>query len=164
MATIELDTFLSSEGAGPGPSTLRHRRRSEEGKHAESPVVRNPPLGTTVATAGLSPRFTTLALPHKYDHLPLVTKLWLQSRVVDKPPDTGSTAGSDDEEEDDVKLAPPGAARKITWRNFKIQLDLLRLLGPRCISLLLQQRAVLAVPGFLYIVSILADGLVPSAS
>lgn len=171
MADIKLDPLIDSEGAGPGPSTLRHRRKSQEGKLAGSLVLRDPPLRRAVTTTGLSHCFTTFTLPPKYDRYTLVTRLWLQSRVVGSSPapsssaDKGRGKGSDDENEDEsIVLAPAGEARQITWRNLKIALDLTRTLGPCCVDLVLQHKAVLGLPAVVYILSLVVEGLTPAAS
>lgn len=153
MATVELDVF-DPPGGGPGPSTLRHRQRRRVHEERNN-GARDPPMTPAVAT-GLR-LLTTFTLPPKYDHLPVVSRLWLQSRVLDPPPDTW-------EDEGDVALAPAGEARRITWRNFKIGADIIHLLGPRTAALILQYRSVLALPSLVYLTSVVADGVVPAAA
>lgn len=165
MTAIELDTIVDSEGAGPGPSTLRHRQESHEAKRGATSRSRDRPVGVTVATTlGLTHCFTTFTLPSEYDRFPLVARLWLQSRV--RPPSSWSNADddSDDEEDEGIKLIPAAEARKITWANFKVSLDLLRLLGPRVSELIWEHRDVLALPSFVYLLSVVADGVVPAAA
>jgi hypothetical protein len=103
-------------------------------------------------TVGLG-LLTTFTLPPEYDHQPVVSRLWLQSRVLST--DTGS---------DELDLAPAGQARKISWRNFTIGVDILRLLGPKTVGLVLKYRDTLALPSLVYLVSIVADGVVPAAA
>ncbi|BEI91601.1 uncharacterized protein CcaverHIS019_0404210 [Cutaneotrichosporon cavernicola] len=157
MAVIELDS-LESSGAGPSPSTLRYRRQSAHDRppgDAERHPPSTPPSTLAVATGlGL---LTTFTLPPKYDHLSIISRLWLQSRVIDPPPSTS-------EDKDQVEFASAGQARRISWRNLKIGVDIFRLLGPRTAGLILHYRNVLALPSFVYLVSVVVDGVLPTAA
>ncbi|BEJ14510.1 hypothetical protein CspHIS471_0402770 [Cutaneotrichosporon sp. HIS471] len=161
MVAIELDS-LESPGAGPSPSTLRYRRQSAHDRppgdaecYPPSTPPSTPPLTPAVATGlGL---LTTFTLPPKYDHLPIISRLWLQSRVIDPPPNTS-------EDEDQVEFASAGQARKISWRNLKIGVDIFRVVGPQTVGPILRYRDVLALPSFVYLVSVVVDGVVPAAA
>ncbi|CAK9786971.1 unnamed protein product [Cutaneotrichosporon oleaginosum] len=149
MAAVELD-ILDPPAAGPSQlTTLRRRRRSRGTDEPDD----NAALRSLPNQVGLR-LLTSFTLPPKYDHLPVVTRLWLQSRVVEK----ATTPDGD------VELELTGEARKITWRNFKIGVDLLRLLGPRTARLIFQYRGVLALPSLLYLLSVVAEGVVPAAA
>ncbi|GMK58764.1 hypothetical protein CspeluHIS016_0602060 [Cutaneotrichosporon spelunceum] len=135
-----------------GPSTLQQHRQSTHGAPPPGGGYDPPPLTPAVATGlGLLTSFT---LPPKYDHLPVVTRLWLQSRVV-----SPSSASSKNE----TTLERAGWARSISWRNFKIGVDIMRFLGPRTARLILNYRDVLALPLLMYLVEVVGDGILPAA-
>lgn len=85
----------------------------------------------------VTPRFSKLTLPPKYDRFPLLTRLWLQSRVI--PPEKGKTSRrasrppSPDGENKDLaapQFALGGRKRPFSLAMVWIWLDIGRLLAP----------------------------------
>lgn len=90
-----------------------------------SPPPSPPPQSRRKAAAQLTmapsrrtqPRFAKLTLPAAYDDMSLVTRLWLQSRLLSVDMDADKGRGR-------AEFREPGKRRPVTFGNFLIVLDL----------------------------------------
>lgn len=135
------DPLIDSISAGPDPTALR-TAQSSDASSSQHPHESKPPTRRRSAKC-----FTTLTLPGKYDNEPLATQLWLQSRL-----------------QKDGKFAPVGTLRPFTVANTGIQLDLMRLMWPKCKEIIRSQRRRLGPSALIYLLGVVLDGVMSAAT
>jgi len=168
---------INAEATSNG-SPLANGHAHDADLEAKQPLL----LPTAVKRRVEQPRFAKLTLPPKYDNLSLVTRLWLQSRLVepsedkkDKKKEKEKEKGSGDDEKDkekeggekSVAIATPdepvfrtgGRKRPITPAALWVWLDLARVLAPY-LRVALQHARPLRLA--IYILKMVLDTLQPT--